>query len=139
MQSLVFMHWPAADDCAAPGAESGACVVVTLPFNRPPSLHISVADLTPLCSRPPRHEAAIRRPRRNKGSEVVARLPFVNRELARTIFDLVQCFLERTQLHPFRVGRRWLHAPEALWFGSDAHRPRKQWWTERYFPSNTPI
>jgi 2-beta-glucuronyltransferase len=42
--------------------------------------------------------------------------------------DGVQCYLERNLVHPFRIGRDWLHAPEAAWFASYAHKPRKQFW-----------
>jgi 2-beta-glucuronyltransferase len=41
-------------------------------------------------------------------------------------FRGVQCYLERSVVHPFRMGREWLDVPEALWFESYARKPRKQ-------------
>jgi 2-beta-glucuronyltransferase len=43
-------------------------------------------------------------------------------------FGGVQCYLERSLIHPFRIRHRWLRSLEALWFESYARRRRKQFW-----------
>jgi 2-beta-glucuronyltransferase len=42
--------------------------------------------------------------------------------------DGVQCFLERSLVHPFSTGLDCLAVPEALWFEAYAKRPREQFW-----------
>ena len=40
----------------------------------------------------------------------------------------VHCYLERSLVHPFRLGRPWLQAAESRWFESYAGAPRRQFW-----------